>query len=163
MRYLLFIFFTSFSLIAQNNPLYLDSVGCDGVGQLEAALNGVASQHLFTDEVALAMRCAPAGTGDVVGVGGAFDEVVKTRVPHLAKVGRDGGQSDAQIVDVVAHEIKPAPERILTGTQMTCRMLMMETRRSVLRTANSSLTFSCGSTMLFLVQEVMCIQRILPR
>ena len=33
------------------------------------------------------MRCAPAGTGDVVGVGGAFDEVVKTRVPHLAKIG----------------------------------------------------------------------------
>ena len=70
-------------------------VGCDGVGQLEAALNGVAGQHLFTDEVALAMRCAPAGTGDVVGVGGALDEVVKTRVPHLAKVGRDGGQPDA--------------------------------------------------------------------
>ena len=58
-------------------------MGCDGVGQFEAALNGVAGQHLFTDEVALAMGGAPAGTGDVVGVGGALDEVVKTRVPHL--------------------------------------------------------------------------------
>ena len=88
-------------------------VGRNGVGQLEAALNGVASQHLFTNEVALTMRRASAGTGDVVSVGGALDEVVKTRVPHLAKVGRDGGQPDAQVVDVVAHEIKTAPVGIL--------------------------------------------------
>ena len=90
-------------------------VGCDGVSQLEAALNGVAGQYLFADEVALAMGRTSAGTGDVVGVGGALDKVVKTRVPHLAKIGWDGGQPDAQIVDVVAHEIKPAPVRILVG------------------------------------------------
>ena len=68
-------------------PLQWRIVGCDGVGQREAALNGVAGQHLFTDEVALAIRCAPAGTGDVVGVGGAFDKLSKHGYHTLPKLG----------------------------------------------------------------------------
>ena len=87
----------------------------DGVGQFEAALDGVAAEDLLSDEVALAMRCAPSCARYVVGVGRAFDEIVKARVPHLAKIGRNGRQADAQVVDVVAHKIEAAPVGILVG------------------------------------------------
>ena len=87
----------------------------DGVVQRPGGPDGVAAQRDLLDEVALVVGPPSACACDVVGVGGAFHKVVEARVPHLAEVGRDGGQADAQIVDQVAGVVHPAPVGVVVG------------------------------------------------
>ena len=87
----------------------------DGMVQRPGGPDGVAAQRDLLDEVALVVGPSSARAGDVVGVGGAFHKVVEARVPHLAEVGWDGGQADAQVVDQVAGVVHPAPVGVVVG------------------------------------------------
>ena len=87
----------------------------DGVVQIPGALHGVSAELNALDKVTLVVRAPAACTFDVVSVGGPLDKVVKARVPHLPKVGGNGGQADAKVVNDVAGVIHATPIRIVVG------------------------------------------------
>ena len=87
----------------------------DGVVQRPSGPDGVAAQRNLLDEVALVVCPSSPCTGDAVGVGGALHKVVKARVPNLAEVGRDGGQTNAQVVDQVAGVVHASPIGVVVG------------------------------------------------
>ena len=87
----------------------------DGVVQIPGALHGVSAELNGLDKVTLVVRAPAVCTFDVVSVGGPLDKVVKARIPHLPKVGGNGGQADAKVVNDVAGVIHAAPIRIVVG------------------------------------------------
>ena len=65
--------------------------------------------------MSLVVGAAPSRALNVVRVGGPFHEVVEARVPDPAKVGRDRGEPDAEVVDEVAGVVHPAPVGVGVG------------------------------------------------
>ena len=88
-------------------------VGGNGVVQGPGGAQRVAAQLDLFHEVALVVGASAVGALDVVGVGGAFHEVVEARVPHPAVVGWDGREPNAQVVDQIAGVVHPAPVRVV--------------------------------------------------
>ena len=87
----------------------------DRMSQFKAACQRIACEKCFSDQCSLAVRSAPSGARNMVSVSRALDEVVKAGVPDFSEVGRNAGESDAQVINVVAHKVKSAPVRILVG------------------------------------------------
>ena len=87
----------------------------DGVIQRPNPQDRVATQKGFFEHVALVVGPPTSCTFDAVGVGGAFHEVVEARVPDLPKIGGDGGESNAEVVDQIAGVVHPTPVGVVVG------------------------------------------------
>ena len=87
----------------------------NGLRHVIDAADRVAPEAVDLHEVPLAVEALPPRAGDAIGVGRALAELIEARIPRLPVVGRDGGQANAQAVDVVARQGHATPVGILAG------------------------------------------------
>ncbi len=81
----------------------------DPLVEVKSAHHRVAAQLHLAEEFTLAVRAEGARALHMVGVRGAFHEGIEAGIPHLAEVRWNGGEADAEVVDVVGLEVEAAP------------------------------------------------------